>query len=85
MRRKSASPPGVECLVGEGIFRMGCPGISIAAQGNLQPAKITWVDFDPTSDGRYALDTKGAASLKAGLTYGVNEALYLSTFELVNV
>jgi len=79
------SAAGVECLVGEGIFRMGSPGISIAAQGILQPADIAWVDFDPTSDGRYALDTKGAASLKAGLTYGVNEALYLSTFELVNV
>jgi hypothetical protein len=74
-----------QCLVGDGIFRMGAPGITIAAQGNLTPPNVVWLDFDPAHNDGFLLETAGASDLVARLNMGVDEATYLTTLELVAV
>jgi len=70
------------CLAGERALRIGNPETSIAAQGLGRLNNIFWLDFDPNSDGNYAIDTSqyGRVHLKA--TYGVDEAQSLSFLEL---
>ena len=83
-KEEAVSSASVQGMIGEAAQRQGAPGTTIAAQGNLTPATTTWLDFDPNGDGQYLLDTSGAKKAQIRLTYGVNEALKMSTFELVN-
>jgi hypothetical protein len=82
-KERMVSAAGIEGLLGEMAVRQGAPGITIAAQGQLTPLNIAWLDFDPNGDSAYLLDTSGAKKAEVRLTYGVNEALNLSTFEIV--
>lgn len=83
-KEKLVASAGVEALVAERMFRASGPITSMLLQQQTLPLNIAWVDFDPRGDSNYLLDTSGAKKAQAKLTYGVNEALYLSTFELVN-
>lgn len=72
-------------LAGEMIFRVPGTVRSDAAQGGLVPNTYIFMDFDPTRDGLYAIDTRGATSLKLRPNYGVDEALNITPVELVRV
>jgi len=74
-----------QCLVGDGIFHGAHLPRDIAAFGQILPPKTIWLDFDPARDDQFLLKTAGVSSCKLRLTMGVNEASYLSTFELVEV
>jgi hypothetical protein len=73
------------CLVGEGIFRMGGSESTMLLQQLLNPLNIVWLDFGPTDNDEYLLDTAGKSSVKLRLTMGVNEATNVTIMELVNV
>jgi hypothetical protein len=77
------SAASTKSLVAEQMRRFGGSETTMLLQQQILPTNIVCVDFDPTDDDSYLLDTKGAASLKAGYTYGVNEALYETALELV--
>jgi len=83
-KERLVSSASVQGLLGEAAARQGAPGVTIAAQGDLTPAKTTWLDFDPNGDGQYLLDTTAAKKAQLRLDYGVNEALKMSTFEIAN-
>lgn len=72
-------------LVTEMINRVAGTVRAIAAQNNLIPATHLWMDFDPTRDGQFAIDTRPATDLKLRTNYGVNEALTVSQIELVTL
>lgn len=72
-------------LIVEMINRVPASVREIAAQGPMVPATHLWMDFDPTRDGEYAIDTSGANDLKLRIGYGVNEALTVSQLELVSL
>lgn len=56
---------------------------AIAAQGLIQPPQCVFLDFDPRKNDDYLLKTGGMESLKLRLEMGVDEATYLSLYELV--
>jgi len=58
---------------------------AIAAQGLIQPPQCVFLDFDPLKNDEYLLDTAAMESLKLRLEMGIDEATYLSLYELVNV
>ena len=78
----AASAP---CLEAERMFRSDEQHGAIAAQGLEPTSQMLWVDFDPRGDGQFLLQTKGLTALKARLTMGVNEAVYMTVIELVTV
>lgn len=57
----------------------------LAAQLAPTPAGYVWADFDPHSDGEYAIHTDDYNSVKARLTMGVDEAINVIPLELVSV
>lgn len=72
-----------QCLVADMINRVSMPSGVIAAQGAILPANTVWVDYDPNSDGQFLLDTAGANRCHAVLDMGVDEATYVTPYELV--
>jgi hypothetical protein len=72
-------------LAGEMMTRVAGTVRAIPAQADIIPAKYLWMDFDPTRDGQYMIDTRAAARLKLRLNMGVNEALNIVPVELVTV
>ncbi|HJX61858.1 MAG TPA: hypothetical protein VJ578_04745 [Dehalococcoidia bacterium] len=74
-----------ECLIADGIFRHGGKPLNMLLQQQQLPTNIVWVDFDPTGNGEYLLQTKGKSSVKAVLEMGVNEATYITVLERVAV
>lgn len=74
-----------QSLVADGIHRIDGQSGTIAASGDVLPLDVVWVDYDPNSDGEYLLQTKGASSLVARLTMGVDEATFMTVMELVDV
>jgi len=72
-------------LLGDMINRIDTQHGTLAAQGSILPLNILWLDFDPAGDSNYLLKTSGKSSVKVRLNMGVDEASYLSLFELVNV
>jgi len=76
----SAKAP--ELLV-EMINRIQATNRSTISQFHMIPSLYTWMDFDPTRDGQYMIDTRTAARLKLRLNMGVNEALNVTPVELV--
>ncbi len=78
----SAKAP--ELLI-EMINRVPMTVRSSIAQFHTIPTLYTWMDFDPTRDGQYMIDTRTAASLKLRLNMGVNEALNVVPVELVTL
>ncbi|TET13526.1 MAG: hypothetical protein E3J81_08425 [Dehalococcoidia bacterium] len=72
-------------LVVEMMNRVPASIRSIAAQAAMVPATHLWLDFDPTRDGEFAIDTSAANDLKLRMNYGVNEALTISQLELVTI
>ncbi len=72
-------------LAGEMMSRVAGTVRAIPAQADIIPAKYLWMDFDPTRDGEYMIDTRAAARLKLRLNMGVNEALNITPVELVTV
>lgn len=73
------------CIMGERGLRIGQPSSTIAAQGLGPLELIAWLDLDPVGSDEFLLDTAGKSSVKLNLNYGVNEAVDLTTMELVNV
>lgn len=73
----------VMCLCGERMLRVGGPNTTIAAQGLSPIELIAWLDFDPRDNDDWLIDTAGLESCKLNLNMGVNEALNLTTLELV--
>lgn len=78
----SAKAP--ELLV-EMINRIQATNRSAIAQFHLVPTNYLWMDFDPTRDGGYSIDTRAAADLRLRLNMGVNEALNVTPVELVTI
>jgi len=74
-----------QCLTGDMIFRVCNQPGDIAAQGEIQPDNIVWLDYDPQGDGQWLLETAGKSSVKIRMTMGVNEATTLTIAELVAV
>jgi len=74
-----------QCLVGDNIFKVSSLPRTIAAFGDVVPANIVWLDYDPVKDGNWLLQTSGKSSVKVRLGMGVNEATVLSVLELVKV
>ncbi len=72
-------------LAGEMMTRVAGTVRAIPAQADIIPAKYLWMDFDPTRDGAYMIDTRAAARLKLRLNMGVDEALNITPVELVTV
>ncbi len=70
-------------LAGEMLTRVTASHRSNAAQGGLIPNTYIWMDFDPTKDGNYAVDTRGASRIHLRINYGVDEALNIAPIELV--
>lgn len=71
------------CLAGERVARIGCPDTSIAAQGLSPLNNIFWLDFDPRSDGKFAIATKEFSRVHLKANYGVAEAQSLTLVERV--
>lgn len=57
---------------------------TIAAQGSIEPLNIVYLDFDPVRNNEFLLKTSGKSSVKLRAEMGVDEASYISIFELVN-
>lgn len=72
-----------QCLIGQHINLFDNQHGAIAAQGLVQPPSCMFMDFDPNKDGKFLLDTAGKSSVKLRLDMGVDEATYLSIYELV--
>jgi hypothetical protein len=72
-------------LAGEMMSRVAGTVRAIPAQADIIPANYLWMDFDPTRDGQYMIDTRPAARLKLRLNMGVAEALNIVPVELVTV
>ncbi len=72
-------------LAGEMMSRVAGTVRSIPAQAGIVPNNYIWMDFDPTRDGEYMIDTRAAARLKLRLNMGVDEALNITPVELVTV
>lgn len=78
----SARAPGMlaDMMIKHPIFYR-----ALAAQLAPVPAGYLWADFDPNGDGEYAVQTEQYSSVKARLTYGVDEAINVIPLELVSV
>lgn len=72
-------------LIGDLINLYDTQHGAIAAQGLIQPPQCIFLDFDPAKNDEYLLQTSGLTSLKLRLEMGVDEATYLSLYELVKV
>ena len=72
-----------QCMVGDMMLRVDGQHGSIAAQGNIQPSKIVWMDYDPAGNGMFLLDTKGKSRVNLRLNMGVDEATYITILERV--
>jgi phage FluMu protein gp41 len=73
------------CLVGDGIFHQNSLPRDIAAFGDILPANVIWLDYSPDHSDNFLLETKGASRVHLVLDMGVDEATYISIFELVEV
>ncbi|MBA7581722.1 hypothetical protein ES708_23633 [subsurface metagenome] len=69
-------------LAAEMISRVNGTVRSTAAQGGLIPNTSIWMDFDPTRDGQYMVDTRGASRVHLRANYGKPEALWIAPLEL---
>lgn len=69
-------------LAGEMISRVNGTVRATAEQGGLIPNTCIWMDFDPTRDGAYIVDTRGKARVHLKVKYGVSEAVYVAPVEL---
>lgn len=74
-----------ENLIGDMIFRSAGLPANMLLQQQILPLNTLWMDFDPNSDGKWALDTKGKSSVKLRMSMGVNEAVKVGLFERVGV
>lgn len=72
-------------LLAEMLFKLETQHGAIAAQGVINPLNILYLDFDPVGNDEYLLHTAGKSSVKLRADMGVDEASYISIFELVNV
>jgi len=72
-------------LIVEMMGRVQATNRSTISQFHLIPNLYTWMDFDPTRDGEYAVDTRAAADIRLRLNMGVNEALNVTPIELVTI
>ena len=72
-------------MCGERGLRVGAPNATIAAQGLGPLELIAWMDFDLRDNDEWLIDTAGKSSVKLSLDFGVNEAVNLTTMELVAV
>jgi len=72
-------------LIGEMMLRAPGTVRSTPLQAGLIPNTYTWMDFDPTRDGTFMIDTRPAARIKLRVNFGVNEALNITPLELVTV
>ena len=73
----------IHCLVGDLINLYETQHGNIAAQGLEPQAHTVFMDFDPTKDDKFIIDTAGKTSMKLRLDMGVDEAAYVSILELV--
>jgi hypothetical protein len=73
------------CLMGDLVNIIDTQHGAIAAQGLIQPSQCVFLDFDPRRNDEFLLQTAGKTSAKLRLEMGVDEATYLSLYELVKV
>ena len=81
MERGIASAKTVE-LLGEMMARVNGTVRSTPLQGGLIPNKSLWMDFDPTRDGAYMIDTRGASRVHLRANYGEAGAIFVAPLEL---
>ncbi len=81
MERGIASAKTVE-LLGEMMSRVNGTVRSTPLQGGLIPNKCLWMDFDPTRDGAYMIDTRGASRVHLRANYGEAGAIFVAPLEL---
>ncbi len=81
MERGIASAKTVE-LLGEMMARVNGTVRSTVLQGGLIPSKSLWMDFDPTRDGSYMIDTRGASRVHLRANYGEAGAIFVAPLEL---
>lgn len=75
----------IHSLIGDSINMFESQTAVIAAQGLASPKHCVFLDFDPRKNDEFLLKTAGRTSVKLRLEMGVDEATYLSLYELVNV
>ena len=75
----------IHCLSGDMINILDTQHGVIGAQGLIQPSQCVFLDFDPRRNDEFLLQTVGKTSAKLRLEMGVDEATYLSLYELVKV
>lgn len=73
----------IHSLMGDMINIMETQHGSIAAQGLEPPLQCVFLDFDPRRNDEFLLKTAPLISAKLRLEMGVDEATYLSLYELV--
>ncbi|MBA7569128.1 hypothetical protein ES708_10866 [subsurface metagenome] len=69
-------------LAAEMMSRVAGTVRSTAEQNGLIPNTCIWMDFDPTRDGQYMVDTRGRSRVHLRANYGKAEALWVSPLEL---
>lgn len=69
-------------LAGEMINRVNGTVRTTLVQGGLIPNTCIWMDFDPTKDGQYMVNTRPAARVHLRVKYGVDEAVFIAPLEL---
>ncbi|MBA7482490.1 hypothetical protein ES705_37628 [subsurface metagenome] len=69
-------------LAAEMITRVNGTVRSTPLQGGLIPNTCIWMDFDPTRDGQYMVDTRGRSRVHLRANYGKAEALWVAPLEL---
>jgi hypothetical protein len=74
-----------QCLTGDMIHRLHTLPRDIAAFGDVLPANVVWLDYDPHTDNNFLLETAGKSSVKIRLGMGVDEATKLTVLELVKM
>jgi len=73
-----------QCLIGDMINLLDTQHGNIAAQGDVQPLNMVYVDYDPCRNDEMLLHTAGKSSVKIRLDMGVDELTNLTLMELVN-
>lgn len=75
----------IHSLIGDLIDMYETQHGNIAAQGLIQPAHTVFLDFDQGGNDEFLLKTREFNSIKLRLEMGVDEACYVTPYELVNV
>lgn len=82
---KNVAEANWESLHGDLIHKLGHREVYDASADNDDVANYSLIDFDPTGNGEYVVDTKGVSSVALKVTAGDGNAVRVLPIELVNV